>query len=69
MTLALRQMLLLKNHGYINGQWVGADSGASFAITNPATGAIIVEVANMGTAETSRAIAAAQAAGLESEDG
>ncbi len=62
MTLALKQMSLLKNHGYINGQWVGADSGQHFAITNPATGATIIEVANMGAAETTRAIAAAQAA-------
>jgi succinate-semialdehyde dehydrogenase / glutarate-semialdehyde dehydrogenase len=62
MTLALKQMSLLKNQGYINGQWVSADSGTRFAITNPATGATIVEVANMGAAETTRAIAAAQAA-------
>jgi succinate-semialdehyde dehydrogenase / glutarate-semialdehyde dehydrogenase len=62
MTLALKQKTLLKTTGYIDGQWVSADSGASFQVTNPATGAVIVEVADMGLAETKRAIAAAEKA-------
>jgi succinate-semialdehyde dehydrogenase / glutarate-semialdehyde dehydrogenase len=62
MTLQLKQMSLLKNSGLIDGQWVGADSGAQFGVTNPATGALVVKVANMGATETGRAIAAAQAA-------
>jgi succinate-semialdehyde dehydrogenase / glutarate-semialdehyde dehydrogenase len=62
MTLQLKQMTLLKNQGYINGQWLAADSGKRFPITNPATGATIVEVPDMGAAETQRAIAAAEAA-------
>ncbi len=62
MTLQLKQMTLLKNQGLIDGQWVGADSGKTFAITNPATGATIVQVPNMGASETERAIAAAQKA-------
>jgi succinate-semialdehyde dehydrogenase / glutarate-semialdehyde dehydrogenase len=62
MTLALKQMTLFKNKGFIDGQWVGADSGATFKITNPATSEVIVDVADMGRAETVRAIAAAKKA-------
>ncbi len=62
MTLQLKQMNLLKNQGLINGQWVAADSGAQFVVTNPATAAVVMRVANMGAAETQRSIAAAQQA-------
>jgi succinate-semialdehyde dehydrogenase / glutarate-semialdehyde dehydrogenase len=62
MTLQLKQMTLLKNQGLIDGLWAGADSGQTFAITNPATGATIVQVPNMGASETERAIVAAQKA-------
>ena len=43
----------------IDGHWVGADSGATIAVTDPATGAVIGTVPNMGRAETKRAIEAA----------
>jgi succinate-semialdehyde dehydrogenase / glutarate-semialdehyde dehydrogenase len=59
MTLQLKDMALLKNQGYIDGKWVGADSGRLFKVTNPANGETIVEVADMGAAETRRAIEAA----------
>ncbi len=59
MTLQLKDMTLLKRQGYIDGQWVEADSGRNFAVTDPATGATIIEVPDMGAAETRRAIAAA----------
>jgi len=62
MTLQLKDMRLLKVQGYIDGQWVGADSGCSFRVTNPASGATVAEVADMGAAETVRAIAAAERA-------
>jgi len=52
----------MKTHAFINGQWIGADSGKTFPVTNPATGEIIAEVANCGSAETQRAIEAAAAA-------
>lgn len=48
--------------GYVAGNWTGADSGATFDVTNPATGEKLVGVAKMGKAETLRAIAAAKAA-------
>jgi succinate-semialdehyde dehydrogenase / glutarate-semialdehyde dehydrogenase len=59
MTLQLKDMALLKNQGYIDGKWAGADSGRLFKVTNPANGETIVEVADMGAAETRRAIEAA----------
>jgi succinate-semialdehyde dehydrogenase/glutarate-semialdehyde dehydrogenase len=53
---------LLKTAAFIGGQWVPADSGATMAVTDPATGAVIAMVPDMGAAETRRAIAAADAA-------
>ena len=62
MTLELSDQALLKTRAYIDGQWIDADSGATLAVTNPANGEIIAEVAKCGTAETRRGIEAAQAA-------
>jgi len=45
--------------GYVAGEWVGGDAGGTFAVTNPATGAKLADVAEMGRAETDRAVAAA----------
>jgi len=59
MQLSLSDPSLLKNKAYINGQWVDADDGATFAVTNPVNGELITEVARVGAAETARAIAAA----------
>jgi succinate-semialdehyde dehydrogenase/glutarate-semialdehyde dehydrogenase len=47
---------------YIGGEWVAADSGAVFAVTNPATGETLGSVPDVGVAETRRAIEAAQKA-------
>lgn len=47
---------------YIAGEWIAADSGAVFAVTNPATGETLGSVPDMGVAETRRAIEAAQRA-------
>jgi succinate-semialdehyde dehydrogenase/glutarate-semialdehyde dehydrogenase len=58
-TLALKRAQLLRDSGYIDGQWVQADDGSRFAVTDPATGATIARVADMGVAETRRAIDAA----------
>jgi succinate-semialdehyde dehydrogenase / glutarate-semialdehyde dehydrogenase len=57
----LSQDLLLRQ-AYVGGAWVDADSGATFAVADPATGRTIAEVPRMGAAETRRAIAAAQRA-------
>lgn len=53
---------LLRTQCYIDGQWTDADSGATFAVDNPANGSHIADVPDMGVDETRRAIAAAQAA-------
>ena len=47
------------DQAYINGAWVTADSGDTFPVTDPASGAVIAHVPNMGAAETERAITAA----------
>src|SRR5215475_1970770 len=47
---------------YVNGQWVGAASGETFTVDNPATGDVIANVPNFGAAETRQAIEAANAA-------
>ncbi|MEM0955169.1 MAG: NAD-dependent succinate-semialdehyde dehydrogenase [Pseudomonadota bacterium] len=62
MSLPLTDNSLLRHQAFINGEWINADSGATVAVDNPATGETIVEVAKVGAAETERAIAAAEAA-------
>jgi succinate-semialdehyde dehydrogenase/glutarate-semialdehyde dehydrogenase len=47
---------------FIGGKWVGADSGATVDVVNPATGKSIGTMPKSGKAETRRAIEAAQAA-------
>ena len=56
---------LLRTQAYIDGAWVDADSGATLAVANPATGEVIAEVAKCGQAETRRAIEAARIAQVE----
>ncbi len=55
----LTDTALFRQQAYINGQWVGADAGGTISVDNPATGAAIGTVPNMGAAETRRAIEAA----------
>ncbi|MBD9630244.1 MULTISPECIES: NAD-dependent succinate-semialdehyde dehydrogenase [Pseudomonadaceae] len=49
---------LLKTGHYIDGQWV--KGGATYPVRNPATGALIADVARGGAEETNAAIAAAE---------
>jgi len=60
--MQISDQALFKTQAYINGQWVDADSGATLAVTNPANGEVIAEVAKCSTAETRRGIEAAEAA-------
>ncbi|NWA28635.1 NAD-dependent succinate-semialdehyde dehydrogenase [Pseudomonas gingeri] len=60
--MKLNDLKLLREQGYINGQWAEADNHARFNVTNPANGEVIAEVSSMGQAETARAIAAAHTA-------
>jgi succinate-semialdehyde dehydrogenase/glutarate-semialdehyde dehydrogenase len=50
---------LLRDKAFVAGEWVGADSGASFPVTNPARGDEICTVPDLGEAEVTRAIDAA----------
>lgn len=59
MSIQLSDQALLRTQAYINGQWVDADSGGKLAVTNPANGEVIAQVAKCSTAETRRAIEAA----------
>ena len=60
--LTLKDSALLKTDAYINGEWCGAADSARFDVTNPATGAVIASLPDMGVAETREAIEAANAA-------
>ncbi|MGC8117625.1 NAD-dependent succinate-semialdehyde dehydrogenase [Metapseudomonas otitidis] len=60
--MTLDDLNLLREQAYLNGQWIEADDDARFAVTNPANGELIAEVASLGRVETARAIDAAQAA-------
>lgn len=53
---------LLTGKAYLAGKWVDADDGATFEVTNPARGDVIAHVADLGRAETARAIDAAYVA-------
>jgi succinate-semialdehyde dehydrogenase/glutarate-semialdehyde dehydrogenase len=54
---------LLRTDALIGGEWVAAnDASARFAVTDPATGAELAQVANCGPVETAAAISAAERA-------
>ena len=52
---------LLRDRALIGGEWVNAASGATFAVTDPATGETIANLPRMGATETRAAIDAARA--------
>jgi succinate-semialdehyde dehydrogenase/glutarate-semialdehyde dehydrogenase len=60
--MKLNDHALLREHCYIDGRWVGADDSTQIKVNNPATGATLGSIPNMGKEETRRAIAAAGAA-------
>ncbi|MCJ8297494.1 MAG: NAD-dependent succinate-semialdehyde dehydrogenase [Pseudomonadales bacterium] len=53
---------LFRQQAYINGQWLDADNRDTFAVTDPATGKIIANVANLGAAQTVTAVEVADQA-------
>ncbi len=53
---------LLRDRAYVAGEWVGADGGGSFPVSNPARGDVLGTVPDMSEAEAARAIDAAHAA-------
>jgi succinate-semialdehyde dehydrogenase/glutarate-semialdehyde dehydrogenase len=58
-TMQLKDSSLLRQHGFIHGEWCSARSGATIAIRNPANGTVVGEVPVMGATETREAIDAA----------
>ncbi|MFC6634925.1 NAD-dependent succinate-semialdehyde dehydrogenase [Microbulbifer taiwanensis] len=60
--LDLKNTSLLRTQSYVDGKWIDADSGETFDVTNPATGEVVASIANLGAAETRRAIEAANRA-------
>ncbi len=61
-TLSLRDPDLLRSRCLVDGQWRDAEGGGTCDVRNPATGALLGTVPNMGEADTRRAIDAAHAA-------
>lgn len=53
---------LIRADNFINGQWVAAASGRRFAVTDPATGKPIADIADSGPADARAAADAAAAA-------
>lgn len=60
--LKLSDKTLLRADAYVNGAWTNARSGARFPVTNPATGEIIADVANLDADDTRAAVEAAHEA-------
>lgn len=52
----------MRKGNFVAGKWIGADSGQTIDVTNPATGEVIGTVPACGAGETHRAIEAAQGA-------
>jgi succinate-semialdehyde dehydrogenase/glutarate-semialdehyde dehydrogenase len=59
MTFSLSKGELIRQNNFIGGLWVPATNGAQFAVTNPATGEVIANVANSGPADARAATNAA----------
>jgi succinate-semialdehyde dehydrogenase/glutarate-semialdehyde dehydrogenase len=59
LSATLKDPTLLATRAYVAGEWIEADDGSTFPVTNPARGDVICTVPNLGRAETARAIAAA----------
>ncbi|KUJ77981.1 NAD-dependent succinate-semialdehyde dehydrogenase [Ruegeria marisrubri] len=60
----LKNPELLATKAYIGGNWVDGDNG-TFAVTNPARGDVVAEVADVSRAQVAGAIAQAEAAQKE----
>ena len=60
--LKLDNNALLRDAAYIDGEWRGARSGKRFSVTNPATGEVIAEVADLSEEDVRAAVEAADRA-------
>lgn len=62
MTLELTRTELLRTQQIVDGEWQDAVTGRRFAVTNPATGQIIAQVADAAPADARAAVDAAERA-------
>src|SRR3954467_10182765 len=60
--LSLKDPKLFREQCYVDGEWLDATSRKSIDVKNPATGAMLGSVPDLGAAETRRAIEAAERA-------
>jgi succinate-semialdehyde dehydrogenase/glutarate-semialdehyde dehydrogenase len=60
--LELNNPALFREQSYINGEWVAAANGETFAVTNPADGSLLADVAELDVDGARAAIEAAAAA-------
>jgi len=58
----LKDATLLRGQAFLSGEWADADDGATFPVTNPARGDVIIEVADLSRKEVARAIETARRA-------
>ncbi|XP_069694603.1 succinate-semialdehyde dehydrogenase, mitochondrial [Periplaneta americana] len=58
-TMMDTQLQLIRDKAYVNGAWVGAASGKTFNVLNPANGKVVGCVPDMNAADTLKAIEAA----------
>lgn len=60
--MELNDNSLFRDRCLVDGEWISAESGESFAVLNPANGQVLAHVPHLGAHETRRAIAAAEKA-------
>src|SRR5579859_5280066 len=60
--LTLADPRVLQRDAYVDGAWTAAGTGKRFAVTNPATGETLAEVADLDAADACTAIEAGAAA-------
>ena len=60
--MKINDKALLKTDSYIDGKWLGADGDSRFAVSDPASGEVLAQVADHGTASMRKAITAAATA-------
>lgn len=53
---------LLRGHSYVNGAWVPGRDGLQMAVSNPADGSVIGQMASLSAQDSSEAVSAAQKA-------
>jgi len=58
----MSSLSLLRDQAYVNGKWVGAESGSTFPVSNPMTGSVLGSVPDMKAGDTESAVRAASEA-------